>query len=43
MKVDKFAQDYLHPRLKLFQRMLLVMMFWSTTFATKIQERGSTR
>ena len=31
--VDKFAQDYLHIRLKLFQRMLLVMMFWSTTFA----------
>ena len=31
--VDKFAQDYLHLRLKLFQRMLLVMMFWSTTFA----------
>lgn len=31
--VDKFAEDYLHIRLKLFQRIVLVMMFWSTTFA----------
>lgn len=29
---DKFAEDYLHLRLKLFQRILLTMMFWSTTF-----------
>ncbi len=29
---DKFAEDYLHLRLKRFQRLLLVMMFWSTTF-----------
>ena len=29
---DKFAEDYLHLRLKLFQRILLSMMFWSTTF-----------
>lgn len=29
---DKFAEDYLHLRLKLFQRLLLTMMFWSTTF-----------
>lgn len=29
---DKFAEDYLHIRLRLFQRILLVMMFWSTTF-----------
>ena len=29
---DKFAEDYLHIRLKVFQRILLVMMFWSTTF-----------
>ena len=29
---DKFAEDYLHLKLKLFQRILLVMMFWSTTF-----------
>jgi hypothetical protein len=29
---DKFAKDYLHIRLRLFQRILLVMMFWSTTF-----------
>ncbi len=31
--VDKFVEDYLHIRLKLFQRIVLVMMFWSTTFA----------
>lgn len=30
--VDKFAEDYLHLKLRLFQRILLVMMFWSTTF-----------
>lgn len=29
---DKFAEDYLHIQLKIFQRILLVMMFWSTTF-----------
>ena len=29
---DKFAEDYLHIQLRLFQRILLVMMFWSTTF-----------
>nr|DAG55778.1 MAG TPA: large terminase [Caudoviricetes sp.] len=29
---DKFAEDYLHLRLKIFQRILLTMMFWSTTF-----------
>ena len=29
---DKFAEDYLHIQLKLFQRILLTMMFWSTTF-----------
>lgn len=30
--VDKFVQDYLHIKLKLFQRILLVMMFWSNVF-----------
>lgn len=29
---DKFAEDYLHLKLRLFQKILLVMMFWSTTF-----------
>lgn len=29
---DKFAEDYLHLRLKTFQKLLLAMMFWSTTF-----------
>ena len=29
---DKFAHDYLHLNLKRFQKLLLVMMFWSTTF-----------
>lgn len=29
---DKFVEDYLHIRLKLFQRILIIMMFWSTTF-----------
>lgn len=29
---DKFAEEYLHIALKLFQRILLIMMFWSTTF-----------
>ncbi len=29
---DKFAKDYLHLKLKTFQKILLVMMFWSTTF-----------
>ena len=30
--VDKFVQDYLHIKLKLFQRIILVMMFWSNVF-----------
>lgn len=30
--VDKFAEDYLHLKLRLFQKILLCMMFWSTTF-----------
>ena len=29
---DKFAADYLHLRLKRFQKILLVMMFWSNVF-----------
>lgn len=29
---DKFATEYLHIRLKLFQRILLSMMCWCTTF-----------
>jgi len=29
---DKFAADYLHLELRKFQKFLLVMMFWSTTF-----------
>ena len=29
---DKFAEDYLHLKLKRFQKILLVMMFWSTVF-----------
>lgn len=29
---DKFVEDYLHIRLKLFQRILLCMMCWCTTF-----------
>ena len=29
---DKFAEEYLHIDLKLFQRIVLIMMFWSTTF-----------
>lgn len=29
---DKFAEEYLHIKLRTFQRVLLVMMFWSTTF-----------
>lgn len=29
---DKFAEDYLHLRLRLFQKILLVMMFWSNVF-----------
>lgn len=29
---DKFAEDYLRLRLKRFQKLLLVMMFWSTSF-----------
>lgn len=29
---DKFAKDYLHLQLRPFQKILLVMMFWSTKF-----------
>lgn len=29
---DKFAEDYLHIRLRVFQRLLIVMMFWSRIF-----------
>jgi len=29
---EKFAEDYLHLRLKRFQKILLVMMFWSNIF-----------
>lgn len=29
---EQFAEDYLHIKLKLFQKILLVMMMWSTTF-----------
>ena len=36
---DKFAKEYLHLQLKIFQRLLLVMMFWSTTFVF-IASRG---
>ena len=31
---DKFAEDYLHIQLRLFQRILLAMMFWSTKTTT---------
>lgn len=37
--VDKFVEDYLHIKLRLFQRILLTMMFWSTTFVY-IASRG---
>lgn len=30
--IDKFVEEYLHVRLKKFQRILLNMMFWSTIF-----------
>ena len=29
---DRFVEDYLHIKLKLFQKILLVMMCWCTTF-----------
>ena len=29
---DIFVEQYLHIRLRLFQKILIVMMFWSTTF-----------
>lgn len=29
---DKFAEEYLHLKLKLFQKILLIMMFWCTIF-----------
>ena len=40
--VDKFAEMYLHLRLRLFQRIVLVMMFWSTTFVW-IAARGASK
>lgn len=36
---EQFAEDYLHLKLRLFQKILLVMMFWSTTFVM-ISARG---
>ena len=36
---DKFAEQYLHLKLRRFQKVLLCMMFWSTTF-TWIAARG---
>lgn len=36
---DKFVEDYLHIHLKLFQRILIVMMFWSNVFVL-IAARG---
>lgn len=36
---DKFAEMYLHIKLRLFQRVILVMMFWATTFVL-IAARG---
>ena len=36
---DRFAIDYLHLKLRFFQRIMLVMMFWSTTFVW-IASRG---
>ena len=29
---DKFCEQYLHIRLKKFQRIIILMMFWSTIF-----------
>lgn len=29
---DKFVEQYLHIKLKLFQRIVIVMMFWASTF-----------
>lgn len=37
--VDKFVEEYLHVNLHLFQRIVLVMMFWSTTMVF-IASRG---
>ena len=37
--VDKFAKDYLHLQLRPFQKILLVMMFWSSKFLF-ISSRG---
>lgn len=37
--VDKFVKDYLHIDLHLFQRIVIVMMFWSTT-TVAIASRG---
>lgn len=37
---DRFAEDYLHLKLKLFQRVLLVMMFCNTVFVF-IASRGA--
>lgn len=37
--VDKFVTDYLHIDLHLFQRIAIVMMFWSTTYVM-VASRG---
>lgn len=29
---DKFVKEYLHVNLKVFQKMLLVLMFWANIF-----------
>ena len=29
---DKFVEAYLHVKLKLFQRIVICMMFWASTF-----------
>ena len=29
---DKFVEEYLHIKLKLFQKIMITMMFWSTIF-----------
>ena len=36
---EKFVYDYLHIRLKPFQKIVIVMMFWASTF-TFIACRG---
>lgn len=37
---DRFAEDYLHLKLKLFQRVLLIMMFLNTVFVW-VASRGA--